>query len=232
VSPPAPTVRDPNALPVRAVRASSGPVPAEALRPRSVPFRASLSRRTSAVIPGLPLKHCCLAELPFRDAFETSLFLRSPFRIAWPEGFGFAGRTSESGLGIGLRLCLALLPPSALSLALQPRSLRISAAPRWSLPGALIRFRPLLPTARFEAVTLFRVAPSGICLWINRIMGITFRRSAGGGVPKSYDGQDRPSSGSTPAAPPPPRRNPRKLLLPATRAAHPHSPTVRSLAFG
>ena len=34
-----------------------------------------------------------------------------PFAVPLPEGSGSAGRLEESGSGIGLRLCLALLPP-------------------------------------------------------------------------------------------------------------------------
>ena len=35
-----------------------------------------------------------------------------PFAVPSPEGSGSAGQLEESGVGIGLRLCLALLPPA------------------------------------------------------------------------------------------------------------------------
>ena len=131
-------------------------VPAEALRPRSVPqvpsqnhcwsgsgscgFRAQPCGRLR--IPGgfLPSRPCG-QEFRFpigRPRSEASqMSFRETFR---PGASGFAGPSKESGFGFGLRRRLALLPsgcPDLASFGFRPKT---SAAFRGAVPGSACPF--------------------------------------------------------------------------------------------
>lgn len=135
-------------------------VPDEALRLRSVPSR--VSRRNLAASVG-----------PQRESHQSELRW-GPFRGSFAQRLRFRRTSLESGSGIGFRLCLTLLPSIALPLACRRSSLRMSAASAVAVTSSFRPFparRPLI--TKIDIAPASGVAPSGICLWISRIMGIS-----------------------------------------------------------
>lgn len=168
-------------------------VPAEALRPRSVPQVPSQEYRYSGSGPcgfraqpegrlrfpgGIRSSPSCDIDNRFpiglRRSEASSASFRETFR---PGASGFAGPSKESGFGFGLRRRLALLPSGCPGPSLRLASVRrlppLSAGP--SL-GASLRFRKVAPCDKpvSDTDSRFAQALSGrFSLWITGITGIT-----------------------------------------------------------
>ena len=104
------------------------PVPAEALRPRSVPV-------------GLP-SGLHLASTLFRSPIGTAVPIGSRFAVPSPEGSGSAGLLSESGFGIGPRAFASrfFLPSPSTSFAASILA-DLCFVGRGFVAGAFFRFR-------------------------------------------------------------------------------------------
>jgi hypothetical protein len=119
-----------------------------------------------------------LCQVPWRVPFEAN-FSGFPFAVPSPK-LRFRRTLQESGFGIGLRLCLALLPSVALPSLAGFRPCGLPPLPRGNGRELSNRFRPATLCHDKRCVMALRVAPSGFVLWITRITGITFRASQSG----------------------------------------------------
>jgi hypothetical protein len=174
---------------------------------KKVAFR-SRSKRTPKRDPRVPCSALRLCQVPWRVPFEAN-FSGFPFAVPSPK-LRFRWTLEESGFGIGLRLCLALLPPVALPSLAGFRPCGPPPFPRGNGGELSNRFRPATLCHDKRCVMALRVAPSGIVLWITRITGITMRpRKPRAGPPElgRRRGGPRNAAGrrGAPAAPRPDR---------------------------
>ena len=177
---PAPTSPDPDPAPVRAW-ACPREVPAEAFRPRSVPWVPSESPKAFFRFPS-----CMSAETslslrtssmgPHRNKFRCFPFAAPSIRRSRSS----AGRIQKSGFGLRLALLPGYRPFRPLSPASILANLRRSSGGRQS--RQTVCFRPVIPKlARSQAGPLSRFAQRGFWgpgLWITGISRIRPYRTA------------------------------------------------------
>ena len=200
----------PALLPASTVPRSVGParegetafpreVPAEALRPRSVPQVPSQEYCYSGSGPcGSRAQPCgrlrfpggslhspsCGIEIRFPIGRPRSEASRSSFRETFrPGASGSAGPLKESGFGFGLRRRLALLPSGCPDLASTGFRPKTSAALRGAVTGSVSPFpegpRPATGRTLAPESDSRLMLNRGLGLWITGISGITWVKRSG-----------------------------------------------------